>query len=135
MEVRFNTHNIQTIHPPRLLSEEERAFVEFLLRPSFPGDKELRQQLSVARVSAQCTTCPTIVFSLDTSSTPYAPVIDRIPTEAESAGAVSDKTVHALLHVVHGYLSELEVYQNDLGQISSLPALFSLAVSTPGSEP
>jgi hypothetical protein len=135
MKVQFNRHTFRTLQPARLLSKEEWAFLQFLLQSPFPGDKELQRQLDVARVSVECDTCPTIAFTVDTSIAPPASLVDRVPIEAESSGAARDDSIHVLLHVVDGYLSELEVYRNDLGLISSLPSTSALDIITIGTEP
>jgi hypothetical protein len=127
MDVHFNAHDRRNIDPPRSLGENEQAILEFLLSAPFPGQKELRQQLEIAKVTSQCRTCPTITFTVDESVAPRAPVARRIPIEAERPGAApGHTTLHVLLHVVNGYLDELELYRNDLGQIASLPSPSSL---------
>lgn len=127
MVAQFNAHDRRNIAPPRPLNEHERAILEFLLSAPFPGHKELRQQLATAKVTSQCRTCPTITFIIDASVAPRAPVARRIPSEAERPGAApGHTTLPVLLHVVNGYLDELELYRDDLGQIASLPSPSSL---------
>jgi hypothetical protein len=127
MKVQFNAHDRRNIEPPRPLGENEQAILEFLLSAPFPGQRELCQQLEIAKVTSQCHTCPTITFTVNQSVAPRAPVARRIPIEAKHPGAAPGHiTLHVLLHVVNGYLDELELYRSDLGQIASLPSPSSL---------
>lgn len=120
-------HQFQEVLPPRALSGEERHLMAFLLSEPFPGREVLGKQLESARVSAQCASCPTVTFKVERRASPPAPVRRRIPTEAESLGATWDPAgVHVLLHVVDGYLDELEVYRNDGEPIPALPSPESL---------
>ena len=56
--------------------------------------------------------CPTIELAVDRSSARAAPVRSRIPVEAGGVGA-DGKRLHVLLHVVDGFLSELEIFRED----------------------
>lgn len=116
--------------PLRELTAKERAVLEFMLQPDFPGRDELRQQLDVTRVCGESGRGdPTIDLYVDRTSAPPAPVKRRIPIEAR--GRDPDGIgLEVLLHVLDGYMSELEVYREDSGS-TTMPnpdglALFSL---------
>ena len=52
--------------------------------------------------------------------------------EAESPGASFDPAgIHVLLHVVDGFLKELEVYRNDLATAPTLPEPDALELILP----
>lgn len=93
----------------RDLTAAEQAILARLLESSFPGAAELRHQAVQARVVDE----EDQTIDLEVPHTlPPAPVNRRIPVEAFFED--SDRTVvHVLLHVVGGYLSELEVYKED----------------------
>jgi hypothetical protein len=120
------THDIEEYSPPRSLTREERRLVEHLLSVDFPGRHELQEQLPFLTVSAACSTCPSLDFSIPDHVT-TADVSRRIPVE----GKVSDEdgvSIHILLHVVHGRLSALEVYREDGSEIRKFPPLGSIQV-------
>ena len=54
-----------------------------------------------------------------------APVIKRIPVEAETEDA-DGVPIHLLLHVVDGKVAELEVYKDDGSPITKMPAASQL---------
>ena len=93
----------------RALTAKEMDILAPLLRADFQGGSELAQQ--VARGSAR---------SLDAngrlefaqSDGPLAPVVRRIPVEAEAEDQ-DGVVIHVLLHVVDGEMRELEVYRED----------------------
>jgi hypothetical protein len=51
-------------------------------------------------------------LELSVADVPRADVVERIPVEAE-AEDIDGVTFHVLLHVVDGYINELEIYRND----------------------
>ncbi len=109
----MNTEQTRLILPPRRLEDRERRIIDFLLSKPFPGRNELRAQLAHARVSEEYVgEDPSIILTVDPPAARAASVMTRIPVEAR--GRDSDGVeVHVLLHVVDGYLSELEVYRSD----------------------
>ena len=46
------------------------------------------------------------------SGRPLTAVVQRVPVEAE-AEDIDGVTVHVLLHVIDGYIDELEIYRDD----------------------
>jgi hypothetical protein len=103
----------------------ETKLLERLLREDFPGRKEITKQLE------KC-----LVRTIDNEGSlelkpsegaESAAVEKRIPVEAE--GADTDGVhVHFLLHVVSGYVRELEVYKDDASPIKRMPKPADLQV-------
>jgi hypothetical protein len=119
---------MREIAPPRELTENESELLEFLLSAGFAGRDELRRQAAVARVSGEDP--PSIRLVVETGVAPPAKVTRRIPIEAEGTDR-DGAPLHSLLHVVDGYLGELEVFREDGQPVLDLPApaaltLFSL---------
>ena len=113
----------------RPLSAEERRVLHVLLEPAFPGRDSLMQQLHVAQVSEESRSgCPTIAFQVDPLKAPPAKVRQRIPVEALGID-VDGQEVHILLHVVDGYLNELEFFRYDHASVSPIAKLRSIQVS------
>lgn len=69
-----------------------------------------------------------MLFQTDTSA-PKAEVARRIPVEAEGRDA-DGESVHFLLHVVDGRLSEIEIYRDDGAPLSRMPDPGELEVIT-----
>jgi hypothetical protein len=82
-----------------------------LLTASFPGDEEIARQGAMAR--SRVIDEDGSLELLVGGSAPPALVDRRIPVEAE-AEDIDGMTFHVLLHVVDGYINELEVYREDL---------------------
>jgi hypothetical protein len=84
-----------------------------LLAAPFPGRDELAIQVAAAR-------CRQIdadgSLALSAIGAPRADVVHRIPVEAEVED-IDGMTIHVLLHVVEGYIDELEVYREDSGPL------------------
>jgi len=78
-----------------------------------------------ARASAECKDCRTIKLIVDRTADNFAEVRRRIPIEAEAAD-VDGIIIHFLLHVVHGYMDELELYREDGKSIREMPKAASL---------
>jgi hypothetical protein len=101
----------RTIDPPRRLSDPEQAALAVLLAESFRGSEALRRQAEVVRVHQECTCgCGSIGLVVARDQTIRAEVSERIPVEGRSTASADDGApVEVLLHVVDGYLNELEV--------------------------
>lgn len=106
----------------RSLSKHERQILELLLAEPFDGVVELRQQAELARVE-KLDAEGSLSFVVP-ASLPAAKVAKRIPVEAEAPDA-DGIMVHALLHVVDGRLSELEIYKDDSSGIRAFPPISS----------
>jgi Domain of unknown function (DUF6984) len=99
---------------PRPLVAAERAVLLKLLSADFPGRDALREQAAEAlgrRIDAEGS------LALQPSQdAPAADVVRRIPVEAETEDRDA-MPIHVLLHVVNGYMNELEVYREDSGKL------------------
>ncbi|MGH2573737.1 MAG: hypothetical protein ACRDGU_09735 [Actinomycetota bacterium] len=113
----------------RALLPEERAILAFLLSKQFPGREELLVQLEHTRVTGPSCNCGCDSIGLVVDRTvPPAPVDERVPTDAfgrDSAGA----EVGALLHVIDGYMDDLEFYSVSDAQQFGRPTLDSLQLA------
>ncbi len=112
-------HKQRIFSPPRPMTVNERKLLSFLLDADFPGRDELRQQAATAMVSRDCSDCPTLELEADRTC-PRATVKRTVPIEAEGRD-YDGMAVQILLHVVDGYLSELEVFRYDDKRIEAIP--------------
>jgi hypothetical protein len=80
-----------------------------MLRADFPGHEALLTQLSSAKV-VPIDKDGSLRFHVEGSS--RAEVVRRIPVEAE-IDDVDGTIVHLLVHVVDGFLKELEIFRED----------------------
>jgi hypothetical protein len=103
-----------------------------LLEPTFPGRDELREQVTHIEVM---TIDEDGGLSLRCSGGPRAPVKCSVPTEGEYADS-DGVPVHVLLHVVDGFVSELEVFKEEcVPLVRREPVPSELVLFTPyGSE-
>lgn len=93
----------------RPLSTMERRLLDPLLRPEFSGKEDLVKQLASAEVR-RIDVDGSLQFRI--RGGPPAAVNRRIPVEAELEDS-DGVTIHLLLHVLDGYLNELEIYRED----------------------
>ncbi len=108
---------------PRQLNPREKTILEYLLSQRFLSRDELKTQLASARVVGRCNCgCETVDLAVAEANSPPAQVKFRVPVEA--ATRVRPGTC-VLLHVVNGWLRELEVYRDD-GESATLPDPSSL---------
>jgi hypothetical protein len=123
------------MNSPRRLTKTEEEYLEKLLEPEFPGRIELQSQLPKSLVQ-------TIADSGDhrgsiefrVGSGPQAPVGWRVPVEARAKD--EDGTpIYYLLHVVNGFLKELEILRVDGNPIMRPPHPSELEVMVRGDEP
>jgi hypothetical protein len=90
-------------------SEDEESVIAALLSPDFPARAALQAQWARA-----------VVRPIDADGSlevrvdggPLADVEVRVPVEAELEDS-DGVTVHVLLHVIDGYMREIEVYRED----------------------
>jgi hypothetical protein len=111
----------------RPMDPAERSLVEFLLRHSFPGRDELLIQMEGATVK---TIDENGSLSFETADAKPAAVKHRIPIEASSPDTDA-VVIHILLHIVHGYLSELEIYKDDSSIVNRTPRRADLILFCP----
>lgn len=98
----------------RPLDDCERAVLERLLSESFPGRNALEEQsrdIQARRIDAD----GSLAFAPNPDAPP-ADVARRIPVEAETED-VDGVIIHVLLHVLNGYMSELEIYREDSARV------------------
>jgi hypothetical protein len=94
----------------RSLSGGEKAVLAKLLGADFPGNLALREQLP--RLRARKIDGDGSLSLLAAHSAIPAEVACRIPVEAELED-VDGMTIHVLLHIMEGLMSELEIYRDD----------------------
>ena len=93
----------------RPLSATERAVLDRLMEVEFPGREEIRKQLEECLVK---TIDENGSLRFRVKSEVVAPVKKRIPVEAEFTDS-DGVMAHVLLHVLNGFVRELEVYKDD----------------------
>jgi len=93
----------------RELRRNERELLNALLAQEFPGHNALSGQLASARAR---TIVDNPSLDLQVKGGLAADVERRIPIEAEVEDA-DGVSVHILLHVVDGFMKELEIYRED----------------------
>jgi hypothetical protein len=94
----------------RALAPTEREVISVLLSEDFPGRDELVGQLD--HVSGRIIDDDGSLELRVTADAPRAPVTARVATEGHMADS-DGMMVHVLLHVVDGFMSELEIYRDD----------------------
>ena len=114
----------------RPLKTHERELLEKLLEPKFPGRDELRRQL-YSVVAKQMFEDGTLALQCDRSDP--APVKWPVPTEGECPDA-DGVPIEVLLHVIHGFMNELEIVKYDGSEIRNPPSTRDLALFTPYGE-
>jgi hypothetical protein len=95
------------------LSANAREILARLLDADFPGRDQVAQQVAAARAK---TLDEHGCLELSAGEAPPARVIRRIPVEAETVDT-DGMSIHVLLHVVDGYIDELEFFRDDSGTI------------------
>lgn len=110
--------------PYRPLTRHEREVLEKLLEPSFPGRDELRAQVKLVE-AREIDGDGCIEFS--TVAAARAEVRFNIPTEGEYRD-VDGITLHVQLHVMDGFIKELEVYKEDGSIPSGLPPVSDMKI-------
>lgn len=121
----------RSLDPPRQLDPWERHVLETLLAVPFPGSEELRAQLDSVRVAEEYGEAdPSVIFTVARPAVLLASVKRRIPVEAEGRDA-DGATIQVLLHVVDGYLWELEVYRPDGEPLQCAPDALMLEIFSP----
>ncbi|HXX15395.1 MAG TPA: hypothetical protein VEJ47_10885 [Candidatus Eremiobacteraceae bacterium] len=96
-----------------------------LLTADFAGKEALARQLDRCRVRI-IDTEGTLLLEPSRDADP-AVVLKRIPVEAEATDEDGIR-IHFLLHVVGGFIRELEVYKDDGSRIKRMPRPDELAV-------
>ena len=121
-------HEIVDIEPPRSLNQWEREVLEQLLSARFAGRAELLGQLGSVRVIGECQDgCRSVQLAVAGVTAP-AVTAERVPVEGQ---ALDEDGVPLLflLHVVDGFLHELEILRADSRTVRRLPPPDSIALS------
>jgi hypothetical protein len=77
-------------------------------------------QLNSIRVEEECKDCMTIGLYSNHDELLRAEVNHRIPTEAEG-NDIDGVRIHILLHVVDGFMDEVQFFREDPSDIKELP--------------
>jgi hypothetical protein len=117
--------------PYRALTAQEMQLLEKLLDHEFPGRDELRAQLGSVEGR---TIDEDGGLSLRCSAESRAPVSCRVPTEGRCVD-VDGVHINVALHVVEGFVNELEIYKDDSSRVKQRPRAGDLAVIDPRSVP
>lgn len=115
----------------RALDIREMQLLETLLNHKFPGHHELREQLGsvVGRTIDEDGG-----LSLQCNVGNRAPVLCRVPIEGRCAD-VDGVQIRVLLHVVDGFMNELEIYKDDSSRVKRSPMARNLVIVDPRSVP
>lgn len=97
----------------RPIEPSEHALLHRLLSADFPGREQLIEQVRSATV-APIDGDGSLRFVVDKAT--EAGVTKRIPVEAQCVDS-DGISIHALLHVVDGQISELEIYKDDSSSV------------------
>lgn len=114
------THKFLLVNPPRSLTFEENGVLHRLLLADFHGKENLLKQTQSVRVSEECKACRSIVLVVDKIPENAAPVVCRVPVHAQASDR-DGENLHILLHVVQGFIDEMEIYREDLLDVMALP--------------
>src|ERR1700674_2416472 len=115
----------------RALNTREIQLLEKLLSHEFPGRDELREQVA----SLVCRTIDEDGgLSLKCSAGRPARVLCREPTEGACAD-LDGVQLHVLLHVVDGFVNEMELYKDDSSRVKRSPVAEHLVVFSDCSPP
>jgi hypothetical protein len=101
----------------RPLNSKECELLERLLSADIPGRSELQLQLRHSQVEP-IDSNGSLRFEVNLDS--LASVPRRIPVESQCKD-VDGTWIHALLHVVGGKLTELEIYKDDSSAVIRMP--------------
>ena len=115
----------------RTLDMWESEVVHRMLAADFGGAPVLEDQLAdakVRRITEYRDNYGSIAFIFDDGERTKAALVDReVPVEAEAVDE-DGMPIYFLLHVVDGYLDELEIYRADARPIRRVPDPRSLVV-------
>jgi hypothetical protein len=115
----------------RALTTHEMQLLVKLLDLEFPGRDELRVQLGSVRGR---TIDEDGGLSLRSGAESPAPVSCRVPTEGRCVD-LDGVHINVLLHVVGGFMHELEIYKDDSSQVKQSPRAGDLMIIDPRSVP
>ena len=111
----------------RDLTTEEVALMSQLLSRDFPGRSALKDQLKHAKANWVREGGACVLAFIVSGASSRALVTQRTPLEAEwIATDVDGEPVHLVLHVISGFLHELEFFREDGKQVQRIPAAESI---------
>ena len=96
----------------------EFSLLRRLLSKPFEGNEQIRAQLEFAQV-AEIDSQHSLRFSTSRDAT-AAKTLERVPVEARATDG-DGVTINVLLHVVDGFVHELEIYKDDSSGILVQP--------------
>jgi hypothetical protein len=101
---------------PRDLSDNEWKILNKILSINFSGKDLIYKQLKTAKVISCCPCgCKTVDIQVDDTLPKYE-LNKRIPVELKTFSKDGIPII-ASIHLVNGYINELEIYRADSGQI------------------
>lgn len=115
-------------YAPRELRDDERALLNHLLTKDFDGAAELMAQVPACKVVSEYRDDRlALELEVDRSHAPRSALLGGVPVEGEwdDGGGFP---FQILLHVFHGWISELEVYSPDERRIETLPVSDSVTI-------
>jgi hypothetical protein len=116
------------IVPPRDLSADERAALDFLLSQEFHGSAQLRRQAQIAKVASKCACCADIWFTFDRNNVEAANLRDSVPVTANLTDE-DGMFLEVFVYTEGGYLASLEIWRGDLQPNPNFPDLKESKVS------
>jgi hypothetical protein len=114
----------KSFEPPRDLKPDEIAVLRLLLSRPFVGHDELEMQLASVRVTEELG-AGEILNLVVVPDVHQARQTERVPSTAWGKDA-DGEPIEVLLHVIDGYIAELEFVRYAPGPVISPPAAESL---------
>ncbi len=109
----------------RSLAPNEKSILDRMLQEDFPGRDEIARQLGHA-LAREIDREGSLEFSVEPD--PWIETKYRVPVEAECKDS-DGVTIHLLLHVLDGRLSELEIFKEDSSPVFTKPTPHRLHVT------
>jgi hypothetical protein len=118
-------HRDRVLEPPRQLTERERQLLHLIASSSTEHlGLAMLEQASGARVATECASCPTFGLAQPRAATrlirPTGVPLGGVAPMMLSSGDQGN-SIQGILHIVDGYLTELEFFRDDGAAISALP--------------
>jgi len=99
------------------LTEQEKYWLENMLFLEFPHQRSIIDQINCSRVSREYTPYYLSIRFAVSDSMPSIPIFNRVPIEM-LLDSKEHGPIHFLLHIIKGYVCELEIYCIDLSPIN-----------------
>ena len=117
----------RSFDPPRALESGEVAVLRFLLSQPFTGHEELERQLPSVRVAEEVCDGEILDLVVGPDVDP-APWTERVPSSAWGRDA-DGEAIEVSVHVLDGYIAELEFVRYAPGPVLAFPSAESLKLS------